>query len=443
MSQGTEVVGYVFEDANGNGVKDLGEVPISIQSIVYGNGNDVANTDDNGFFRAFPPVGLQILNYQLPHYYTNTTPFSQNINVQLNVIDTLYFGIQPISNINDLKVQIYPYTFPRPGFTRNYQLSYTNVGTNTLNDVVVKFLRIPEDTFVSASGSYTISNDTLLWNLGTLQPFSSGSFMVTLNLSASATLGDSTHTQAWITPYLNDTTPLNNTVSFKELIIGSYDPNDKSVKPERSEPTVNDPMEYTIRFQNTGNYQADFVIIKDALSSHLELSTFQMIAASHSYEVAIANRVATWTFANINLPDSTSDEPGSHGFVKFRIKRIPRLGLGTQIPNHADIYFDYNPPIITNTCFFSIEEKLSVDAMGNDIGLVVYPNPTNGTVSIAFEKLLNNVTITLTDLQGKIVFNKHLDATIHEQIEIDGSAGLYFLNVKTPQGQSVVKLIKE
>jgi len=101
---------------------------------------------------------------------------------------------------------------------------------------------------------------------------------------------------------------------LEEEIVAAYDPNDKSVTPETSEPTENEPLEYTIRFQNTGNFQADFVVVKDTLSNLLDLTTFQMIAASHEYEVAIENRIATWTFNEINLPDSTSDEAGSHGF---------------------------------------------------------------------------------------------------------------------------------
>jgi len=351
----TGVYGYVFVDANENGVKDLGEITVPIQTINYNNGNDVAITDENGFFRAFPQLGNQEFNLQLPSYYTNTTPLTQTVNVQLNITDTLYFGIQPISEVNDLVVEIHPYTAPRPGFTRNYNLSYQNVGTTTLDNVTLKFLKTEEDNVISATGTYTVSNDTLIWNIGALEPFSYGSFTITNTLSASATLGDSTLTQAWIIPSADDAAPENNAIELSEEIIGSYDPNDKTVTPEISEPTENEPLEYVVRFQNTGNHQADFVIVRDTLSTLLDLTTFQMIAASHNYELAIENRIATWTFANINLPDSTSDEPGSHGFIKFKVQRVDGLGLGTQIPNRVGIYFDYNAPVVTNTCIYSIE----------------------------------------------------------------------------------------
>ncbi|MBK9490010.1 MAG: hypothetical protein IPO07_15465 [Haliscomenobacter sp.] len=54
-------------------------------------------------------------------------------------------------------------------------------------------------------------------------------------------------------------------------------------------------------------------------------------------------------FKNINLPDSTNNEPESHGFVSFRIKDRSGLAEKTTIDNTAYIYFDQNPAIVTNT----------------------------------------------------------------------------------------------
>lgn len=350
-----EVAGYVFVDTNEDGLKDADEMPFPGQNIIYGNANSITNTNNEGFFSIGSALGDQTFTLHLPSYYTNTNPLSQTVDVQIGAIDTLYFGLKAIPGANDLTVDIHPYTEPRPGFTRNYQISYQNVGTTILNEVTLKFLKDEEDNILSATGTYTVSNDTLIWIIGTLEPFSYGNFTITNTLSATATLGDSTLTQAWIIPAADDATPENNVVALSEEIIGSYDPNDKSVTPEVSEPTENEPLEYLVRFQNTGNHQADFVIVRDTLSTLLDLTTFQMIAASHNYELAIENRIAVWTFPQINLPDSTSDEPGSHGFIKFKVQRVDGLGLGTQIPNRVGIYFDYNAPVITNTCIYSIE----------------------------------------------------------------------------------------
>jgi len=54
-------------------------------------------------------------------------------------------------------------------------------------------------------------------------------------------------------------------------------------------------------------------------------------------------------FENILLPDSTVNEPASHGFVQFRINQLTDNPIGTVIENTADIYFDLNKAIVTNT----------------------------------------------------------------------------------------------
>jgi uncharacterized repeat protein (TIGR01451 family) len=139
-------------------------------------------------------------------------------------------------------------------------------------------------------------------------------------------------------------------------IIDSFDPNDKLVSPagttsEHYTPTDSE-LKYTVRFQNTGTDYAYTATIIDTLSDNLDIASLQLGAASHKYSFNVSGKgrpVLTWTFNNINLPDSTRDQKGSNGFVQFSIK--PKAGLGekARIENFADIIFDYNEPIRTNT----------------------------------------------------------------------------------------------
>jgi hypothetical protein len=72
--------------------------------------------------------------------------------------------------------------------------------------------------------------------------------------------------------------------------------------------------------------------------------------ASHDYDFTINDgREMEWTFNNILLPDSTTNEIESHGFIKFTVNQIPNLAEGVILENTAAIYFDFNDPIITNT----------------------------------------------------------------------------------------------
>lgn len=138
-------------------------------------------------------------------------------------------------------------------------------------------------------------------------------------------------------------------------ITDSYDPNDKLVTPvgrtgEFYTPTGSE-LKYKIRFQNTGTDVAYRIVVVDTLSEHLDLSTLQLGATSHPSRVEVSGKgrpVLTWTFDNIMLPDSTADEPGSHGYILFSIKPKADLPVKTLVENFADIFFDFNSPIRTN-----------------------------------------------------------------------------------------------
>ena len=139
-------------------------------------------------------------------------------------------------------------------------------------------------------------------------------------------------------------------------ILDSYDPNDKQVVPlgrtaQRYTPTT-EALRYQIRFQNTGNDVAYRVAVVDTLAANLDLSTLRVGAASHPYRLSISGRprpVLTFTFDNILLPDSARNPVGSQGFVQFSIRPKAALPARTRIDNFADIFFDFNPPVRTNT----------------------------------------------------------------------------------------------
>ena len=145
-------------------------------------------------------------------------------------------------------------------------------------------------------------------------------------------------------------------------IIDSYDPNDKSVSPEGAEAShivlPNTLLDYTIRFQNTGTDTAYKVIVIDTLSQYLDLSTLEPGTSSYPYILNITGEglpVLKFTFSNINLTDTFTNELRSHGFVKFKIAPYASTPIGTLINNKCDIYFDYNFPIKTNSAWVTLE----------------------------------------------------------------------------------------
>ena len=143
----------------------------------------------------------------------------------------------------------------------------------------------------------------------------------------------------------------------------SYDPNLKSSSPAgigTLHKIARDiPLEYTIEFQNTGTGPASKVVLIDAIDvSKLQINTLNMEMASHAYRLdVLGGNVLRWTFDPIYLPDSGLDEAASHGFVKFTMMPVSGLPDLTRINNYADIYFDYNSPVRTNTHFVTIADE--------------------------------------------------------------------------------------
>jgi hypothetical protein len=148
-----------------------------------------------------------------------------------------------------------------------------------------------------------------------------------------------------------DNLPLNNTYSSCIIILGSYDPNNKSANPETNLDIYgNHWLTYTVNYQNTGTYAAENIYIVDTLDSKLDLSTFQLLSYDHQpFVQMLTGGIVKFNLPQIYLPDSTSNEQESHGYFQYKIKAKNNVVVNQIISNTAYIYFDFNSPIQTNT----------------------------------------------------------------------------------------------
>ena len=231
--------------------------------------------------------------------------------------------------------------------------------------------------------------------------------------------------------------------------IGAYDPNDKRGFPKGygTEKLIeNDTeIEYIIRFQNTGTDTAFTVVIRDTLKQELDPESLKLGTSSHPYEFEIYdNGVLKFTFNDILLVDSFTNEPASHGFVKFKIKPDFPLHDGTPILNSADIYFDFNPPITTNQSlhrigsnFIKVDTTSSVyNAFFPNVSIEIAPNPFTDQTQITLKGIdpdeyqfqLYNAFGKMVDQQkftgSQFYFKRHLLPK-----------GVYFFSIKTEQHQ--------
>lgn len=364
-----KIKGTLFLDENLNGIKDGSEDYFSGASVRSEKaGHSRTSRPYNGFFLNEVDTGSYVTTVQTDLPYFNIVPASaaSSFSSYFNE-DSVSFAVQPIAGKQDLQVSLVPLTPARPGFVAEYRVFYKNAGTTTIPSGTVRLKKDSRVTLLTAIPANTsASGDTLTWNYTGLAPQDTASILLRFRVSVPplVNIGDTLHFLAFINPVLGDETPGDDTASLKQVVIGSYDPNDKAERNGGRVPSSfiakGEYLQYVIRFQNTGTDTAFSVVVRDTLDARLNWSTLQMVAASHRYAMSIDNDKITWTFSNINLPDSNVNEPASHGYIVFRIRPNNTVTVNEVIHNTASIYFDFNLPVLTNDALTEVRDNLTV-----------------------------------------------------------------------------------
>jgi hypothetical protein len=425
------ITGKLFIDANSNGVQDVGEPAVANRQITEINtGRSVFSGTNSVYYIAVMDTGNytvmpQPINYHIASPVTHSASFSGIFQT-----DSLNdFAFQPAGVFNDLCIHITPTGPFRAGMNAGYMINYSNAGTTTINNCSVIFLRDINVTYVSSNTTpFSITPDSVVWNIGTLTPFQSGSIVVTVNVNVGVPIGTIINSGVRIEPVAGDANPACNYNFHEVTTTGSYDPNDIIVDKDTLLTTQfpNPPyLEYIIRFQNTGNDTAFTVRVLNNISQMLDVSSFEFVASSHPVNITYDAyaRLMTFTFDNILLPDSNVNEPLSHGFIRYRIKPNSNLVLNDQIRNSAAIYFDFNAPVITNTAITTVVLPTAVAQItASNKTLSVYPNPAMDELTFSHPLLANShSTLRIYDLTGRMVMEKKIEPSVKNSVTLNFS----------------------
>ncbi|HRH68595.1 MAG TPA: T9SS type A sorting domain-containing protein [Flavobacteriales bacterium] len=442
------VAGRVFADVDGDGAYDSGEPGLPQTQVTLQPNSQVTGCLQDGTWEVGVPPGTYTITAGSGYPYIQViAPVTHGASVP-NMGDTDLnndFAVTLTPDIQDLRVSLYAEP-ARPGFDNRLYLTCQNYGTTTVDATLILNYDGDQSWVASSLAPSSSAGTTATWSIPAMPIGTTTTISVDLNTAASVALGTDIEHMLSADPIATDETPANNTTQFTDSVVGSFDPNDKLLQPSVLSPAQvqleEKPIEYTIRFQNTGTFLAERVVILDTLSEDLQWASMQFIASSHACHWYITDGVLHVIHNDIMLPDSTSDEANSHGFVKFSMLPANDLQDGAEVVNIAHIVFDFNAPIITPPAVFTVDMEAGVEERSAN-NLTVFPNPAKDLLHVGTPTHTRGViTYTVEDILGKRLLQGTLGNAA--QIAVGGLAnGVYNLTIHGGGQREIVRFVKE
>lgn len=446
------LVGSIFLDSNFNCTYETLENPIkNIKLNLYDSTFSLVKQTfslSNGFYQFTESAGTYLLEldtlnlpFEIQCQITDTTILLNN-----SLIDSVNFSLKckPGFDVGVQSVLTNGWVFPGENHELKIQAGdasqwYNMSCASGVSGEVQITVSGPVTFLNPISGALTpsISGNTFTFTISDFGNVDIDSaFGLNFNTNTTAQIGDEICVSISVSPTNADNDTTNNTFEYCYQVVNSFDPNMKEVYPVNVEPGYQDYFTYTVHFQNTGSAPAFNIRLLDTLDSNLDLESFQVTNYSHYNSTMLKNNILTFYFPNIMLTDSTTDFEGSKGFVQYRIKPKATLAVGTQIKNTANIYFDFNLPVVTNTTInqFGVPDPI-FDFNGNNV--FIFPNPFNSQTTLQFSQALVNADLKMYNVYGQEV--RSLQNINGNKMVLDRQnllSGIYFMKLMSPDFES-------
>ncbi len=424
-----------YQDTNGNCTMDVGENIIHEKFNLAFNSNYVyLNYDSTLYVQTSQDTNAIKIHYNKDLYTLCQDSFyvyipKDSLNYTLNI---------PVKNINKCSVLGTSFGWGRMTrcFDSNLQFYVRNHGNKNSENVDVE---VELDSYLEVlkvnPAPYKIIGHTYYFNVGSIAFDDFVPIKFDVHISCDAPLGFKHCNKINLTENPELCSLNTNASTLCVINGGSFDPNDKSIlvsgKENISTITKDDKIEYKIRFQNTGTDTAYTVRIEDYLSSSFDIGSMQLVHSTHPCRWKILNNMLRIEFQNINLVDSFTNEPGSHGEVLFSIKLKQNTKIGDQIRNKAYIYFDFNTPVETNEVVNVFGKTTSIKELANnEITTIKFvPNPTINEAKIIGINISKKHTLSIYNTIGNLIGKQSLSEG-QEHIDISKlTSGTYIISV--------------
>lgn len=444
------ITGVVRSDWESNGCDDNDLVHFAQVKAEKDGDFIYSYTNDNGEYTFFTNDGTFDLNVEHvnPDWFTITP---ENHTVVFDAVDGSIaeqdFCITPNGIHPDLEIMVTQLDNAVPGFETSYKIVYRNIGNQLMSQEygVSFFFNDNLMDFVSADIAPNSANaGALSWSYEDLKPFESREIVVNMSINSPThpdfpvAIDDELSFTVNILPVSGDENTQDNTFVYTQTVVGSYDPNDITCL-EGSEVSTNyigEYLHYLVRFENTGTDVAhNIVVVMEINDEYYSPNSLDIIHSSHNADVRLKENTAEMYFNNIMLDTS------GHGNILLALETKDTLEENDFVISNADIYFDYNYPIITNDAQTTFLTSLSVIENPENISLKFFPNPTKDKVTITAKSTIRQ--IQFFDMTGKLLKISNVNESNSVQDVNFLSNGVYLMKVKTDDGEVISRLVKE
>jgi len=398
LQEANNAFGQLYLDENENGIYDAGETPFPIAPEVLNEFCNYTVDEDHKYDLLLEDEIANFQNVAQNYTFTNGTNLISSPVLNLTQSTEFDIGFVGLRNIEEVSMNIYN-ELSLCNEEGELFVELFNLGTvATEGEIVIS--NISNMTILDCNCDYTIDGDNIVIQVSSLDP------LQTLVISFFVLYGDESQVGEAVTASAEYTSTINQNITasadFDDILLCAVDPNDITVTPARLPNYIVENHErliVKIRFENMGNYFASKVSIDQVLDFNLDRSSLKVLESSHPYRMMTSrnnqDQLVKFLFEDINLPGTNSPiQSDREGHIIYAIDIKPNRAIGTMIKNRAEIIFDLNQPIITNTVTNIIgvlekeqdeEEDEEIVIEEQQVGLTIYPNPAENRIYIKSE----------------------------------------------------------
>lgn len=439
----------LFADNDGNCSYNSGDNPVAgvLVEVIRNGQSQYTMSNANGYI-SFMANNGDAITINVPDQLTSgkslkttCTPNNYSYTYVSNPSDTVLFAYDCNGAVNPLDVSVTAsHTAFNPSQTDTILINATFSNCHVGGGQITIDLD-PALQFIGAGlPGYQINGNAVSWNLDTLNQHNIYPIKVAVN-AANAPAATWLCNEISILPNSPDVNLSNNYFTLCDTLLQVIPQQFKTGGTDSVYLQTGNPVVYAIFFENNTQDTVSHVLITDTISPLLDISTLQILSSSHNFTTSIVNNtVLRFTHDSIHLA------PNEVGSVQFSLLPAGNIVTGTVIYNNATVLMGGAGILGSNLTVLTAARPV-VDT-GTDVNnthfellsMLVYPNPATDLLNVKIEghKSLE-ATITIVDVQGRIVYEDKLRSSQSQISTSRFTSGMYLLKYRDGKKEKTVK----